>query len=322
MEDKWERGYLGGNKKRKRTIGTCTNKDYFATFRENIIVDDKDEKIQRPPRRSTIHLGLGNFSSFPCLRTSSVVEDAVIESIRSAKFNSYSLSVGIFPARTYICWAIAEYLCRNLPYKLLPDDVYITVGCKDAIDTILTILPYPGANILFPRTCYPCYIGQVDFCNVEVCYFDLLPEKGWEVDLDALKVLADENTVALVIINPRNPCLNVYSYRHLKKYGFPSVAEIAKELMIHVIAYEVYNCIVYGSNPFVPVGVFGSTVPVTTIGSILKSWMIPGMKTRLATSYCTRFFKSVGVEILAAQIAESIKSHLSISSRPATFIQV
>ncbi|KAH7533397.1 hypothetical protein FEM48_Zijuj04G0126400 [Ziziphus jujuba var. spinosa] len=283
MEDKWERGYLGGNKKRKRTIGTCTNKDYFATFRENIIVDDKDEKIQRPPRRSTIHLGLGNFSSFPCLRTSSVVEDAVIESIRSAKFNSYSLSV--------------EYLCRNLPYKLLPDDVYITVGCKDAIDTILTILPYPGANILFPRTCYPCYIGQVDFCNVEVCYFDLLPEKGWEVDLDALKVLADENTVALV-------------------------AEIAKELMIHVIAYEVYNCIVYGSNPFVPVGVFGSTVPVTTIGSILKSWMIPGMKTRLATSYCTRFFKSVGVEILAAQIAESIKSHLSISSRPATFIQV
>lgn len=116
--------------------------------------------------------------------------------------------------------AIAEYLSRNLPYKLLPDDVYITVGCKQAIETILTILSRPGANILLPRPCYPRYLGQANFCNLEVRYFDLLPEKGWEVDLDALKALADENTIALVIINPGNPCSNVYSYQHLKNVWF------------------------------------------------------------------------------------------------------
>ena len=51
-------------------------------------------------------------------------------------------------------------------------------------------------------------------------HYDLLPEKGWEVDLDVVEALADQNTVALVIINPGNPCGNVYSYHHLEKVCF------------------------------------------------------------------------------------------------------
>ena len=46
------------------------------------------------------------------------------------------------------------------------------------------------------------------------------PSKGWEVDLDVVEALADQNTVALVIINPGNPCGNVYSYHHLEKVCF------------------------------------------------------------------------------------------------------
>ncbi|KAI3504863.1 hypothetical protein L1887_26618 [Cichorium endivia] len=38
-------------------------------------------------------------------------------------------------------------------------------------------------------------------CIMQVRHFDLLPEKGWEVDLDAVKALADE---AIVLINPWN----------------------------------------------------------------------------------------------------------------------
>jgi tyrosine aminotransferase len=47
--------------------------------------------------------------------------------------------------------------------------------------------------------------------------FNLLPEKGWEVDLDQVEQLADENTVAIVLISPNNPCGNVYTYDHLEK---------------------------------------------------------------------------------------------------------
>ena len=45
----------------------------------------------------------------------------------------------------------------------------------------------------------------------------LYQKKGWEVDLDSIEALADENTVAMVIINPSNPCGNVFTSQHLKK---------------------------------------------------------------------------------------------------------
>lgn len=75
----------------------------------------------------------------------------------------------------------------------------------------------PGANILLPRPGYPMYESQAAFRNLEVRHFDLIPDKGWEVDLDSVEALADENTVAMVIINPGNPCGSVYTYRHLEK---------------------------------------------------------------------------------------------------------
>lgn len=115
--------------------------------------------------------------------------------------------------------SIAEYLSRDLPYELTSDDVFITSGCTQAIDVALAMLARPGANILLPRPGFPIYELCSAFRNLEVRHYNLLSQQGWEVDLDAIETLADKNTVALVIINPGNPCGNVYSYEHLKKVG-------------------------------------------------------------------------------------------------------
>lgn len=113
--------------------------------------------------------------------------------------------------------AIAEYLSRDQPNKLSANDVYITAGCTQAIEIIVSVLARPGANILLPRPGYPQYEARAAFDHLEVRHFDLLPEKGWEVDLDSVESLADHNTAAMVIINPSNPCGNVFTSQHLKK---------------------------------------------------------------------------------------------------------
>ena len=136
-------------------------------------------------------------------------------SIKLRLLSSFLISEFKFP----LIRAIAEYLSRDLPYKLTSDDVFITSGCTQAIDVALAMLARPGANILLPRPGFPIYELCSAFRNLEVRHFNLLPQQGWEVDLDAIETLADKNTVALVIINPGNPCGNVYSYQHLKKVG-------------------------------------------------------------------------------------------------------
>ncbi|WCJ30822.1 Tyrosine aminotransferase [Euphorbia peplus] len=266
------------------------------------IMDNLNKEDDRP----VIPLGHGDPSAFPCFRTTCDAEKAIVDSLKSAKFNCYSSTVGILPARR----AIADYLNQDLPYQLSPDDVFITLGCTQAIEVTIAVLSRPGANILLPRPGFPYYDALAVRFKLEIRYFDLLAEKGWEVDLEAVEALADENTVAMVIINPGNPCGNVYTHGHLK-----NVAETAKKAGILVIADEVYAHLVFGSNPFVPMGVFGSIVPVLTLGSISKRWIVPGWRLGwLVATDPNGILKKSGV-------IDSMINYLNISSDPATFIQ-
>ncbi|KAL4320000.1 hypothetical protein GQ457_18G014680 [Hibiscus cannabinus] len=262
--------------------------------------------LNKEDSRPVIPLGHGDPSHFPSFRTAAVAENAIIDSLRSAKYNCYSPTVGVSSARG----AIADYLSRGLPYTLSPDDVYLTIGCTQAIEIALAVLARPGANILLPRPGYPYYEACAAYNGLEVRHFDLLPEKDWAVDLSAVQTLADENTVAMVIINPGNPCGNVFSYQHLKE-----VAETARDLGVLLIGDEAYDNLAFGSTPYVPVRAFGSIVPVLTLGSISKRWIVPGWRLGwLVTSDPNGILRKSGV-------VESITGFLNISSDPATFIQ-
>ncbi|PHU12388.1 putative aminotransferase TAT2 [Capsicum chinense] len=256
--------------------------------------------------RPVIPLGHGDPSAFSCFRTTPIAEDAISDAVRSAKFNGYSSTVGILPARS----AVAEYLSQDLPYKLSPDDIYLTSGCGQAIEVLLNALARPNANILLPTPGFPYYEVWAGFTQIEMRHFNLLPEKEWEVDLNEVESLADENTVAMVIINPGNPCGNVYTEQHLKK-----VAEMARKLGILVISDEVYAHLTFGSKPFVPMGIFGSVAPVVTLGSISKRWIVPGWRLGwLVTNDPNGILKEHGV-------IDSILGYLNITCDPATFIQ-
>ncbi|BBH01734.1 Tyrosine transaminase family protein [Prunus dulcis] len=279
------------------TSATITIKGILSLLLQN--VDENDNK-------RLISLGMGDPTAYSCFHTTQVAQEAVVDAIQSDKFNGYAPTVGLPQTRR----AIAEYLSRDLPYKLTSDDVFVTSGCTQAIDVALAMLTRPGANILLPRPGFPIYELCSAFRHLEVRHFDLLQENAWEVDLDAVEALADHNTVAMVILNPGNPCGNVYSYQHLEK-----IAETAKKLRILVIADEVYGHLAFGGKPFVPMGVFGSTVPVLTLGSLSKRWIVPGWRLGwfVTSDPCGMFRKP--------KVVERIKKYFDILGGPATFIQ-
>ncbi|KAJ0432318.1 putative aminotransferase, class I/classII, tyrosine/nicotianamine aminotransferase [Helianthus annuus] len=271
------------------------------------VIADVKTNINQSDERPVIPLSIGDPSIFPCFRTPQVAQDAVVDALTSAKFNGCAPKGGLVQARR----SVAEYLSCNLPYKLSPDDVYVTSGAKQAIEIVLTALRRPDANILLPKPGYPAYEALSVINRLQVRHFDLLQEKDWEVDLNGLEAVADDNTVAMVIINPGNPCGNVFTQDHLKRV----IAETARRLGILVIADEAYGHLTFGSNPFVPMGVFGNIAPVLTLGSISKRWMVPGWRVGwIARSDPHGIFEEQG-------IVECIKRSLNANSDAATFMQ-
>ncbi|KAG6470499.1 hypothetical protein ZIOFF_071572 [Zingiber officinale] len=268
----------------------------------NVVMSEVREDGPRP----VLPLAHGDPACFSCFRTTSVAEEAIVDAVRSGNFNSYASTQGIVPARC----AIAKYLSRDLPHKLSPDDIFVTAGCSQAIEIVISALASPGANILLPRPGYPFYLARSAFSGLEARHFDLLPDKGWEIDLEAVEALADENTVAIVLVNPSNPCGNVFSHQHLAK-----VAETAKKLGILVIADEVYGHLTFGNVPFTPMAAFGKIVPVLTLGSISKRWVVPGWR--------LGWIAKCGPDGVFEhnKFVDNVRVLLNITTDPATFIQ-
>ncbi|KAK4255536.1 hypothetical protein QN277_008524 [Acacia crassicarpa] len=272
----------------------------------NIIVS-LINKLGKEDERPAIFLGHGDPSVFPSFRTTVSAEDAVVNAIRSGKYNSYCQDFqGLLPARR----AIAEELSRDLPHNLSADDVFLTSGGVEGIKSVAAVLARPNANILLPRPGFPEYQANASLYHLEFRLFDLLPEKSWEVDLQSVEALADHNTVAMVIINPNNPCGSVYTSHHLMK-----VAETARKLGIMVISDEAYATINFGENPFVPMGTFASVAPVITIGSISKRLFVPGWRLGwLVINDPNHILSKTGV-------VESLECCQRMTSDVATFLQ-
>ncbi|KAI4333639.1 hypothetical protein L6164_018419 [Bauhinia variegata] len=173
--------------------------------------------------------------------------------------------------------AIAEYLSCDLPYQLSSDDVFITSGCTQAIDVPVSLLVRPGANILLPRPGFPVYELSTAFRQVEVRHYDLLPEEP------------------------------LWKRIHLPSFG----EETVKRLGIVVIADEVYGHLAFVANPFV----FGSIVPVLTLGLLSKRRIIPGWRLGwlVTNDPCGTFRKP--------KVVERMNKYFDILGGPASFIQ-
>ncbi|XP_022561872.1 S-alkyl-thiohydroximate lyase SUR1 isoform X2 [Brassica napus] len=288
VERKTEKQTLNGGGSVWRFKGNRAAKEAASVSIKSVLSRLYDN-CSKDVKKTLLPLGHGDPSVYPCFKTSVDAEEAVAESLRSGAANSYAPGVGILPARR----AVANYLNRDLPHELKSDDIFMTVGCCQGIETIIHVLSCPKSNILLPSLIYPLYYSHAIYSQVEIRKYDLLPDQDWEIDLQGIEVIADDNTIAMVIANPHNPCGNVYTYQHLKK-----VAEMAKKLGIMVISDEVYKHTIYGENSFVPMGIFASIVPVVTLGSVSKGWLVPGWRIGwMAMHDPNNVFKATGVAL-------------------------
>lgn len=204
------------------------------------------------------------FGNFPVANESI---DAIKRALDVDNFGYYP-SAGMESARQ----AVAEYFTENSEEAVTASDVILTSGCSMALETCFRALANPGDNILVPRPCWN-YTTWLSGCKIEARSYNLDPEKNWDVDLKHMESQIDEQTKAILINSPGNPCGNVFSASHIL-----NILEIAERYRIPIIADEIYEQFAFPGVKYQSICSLSKNVPILTCGGLSKRFLMPGIR--------------------------------------------
>ena len=220
------------------------------------------------PNKSAISLSLGDPTVYRNLDPAPEVVEAVRESLMKGQRNGYGPSTGFIEARQ----AVADYV--SVPgAEITADDVILCSGCSCALDIAISTMASARQNILVPRPGFPIYTTLSAGQEIETREYNLLPNRDWESDLGHMESLIDENTAAIIINSPSNPCGSVFSIKHLK-----DILAIAERHKVPIIADEIYENFVFPGETYVPIASLTTTVPVLSCSGLTKRFLVPGWR--------------------------------------------
>ncbi|XP_036218286.1 tyrosine aminotransferase [Bactrocera oleae] len=226
-------------------------------------------KIKPNPDKPMIPLSIGDPTTFGNLRASDETMLAVQRCIESGKYNGYAHSQGHEEARR----AIAKYSAHQSAEEIKTENILMCSGCSAALEYCILALCDRGQNLLVPRPGFCLYQTLAEGLDIEIRYYDLLPERQWEADLRQLESLIDEKTAALLINNPSNPCGSVFSQKHLE--GF---LDICERNYLPIIADEIYEHLVFPGSKFLAISSLSKNVPILTCSGTTKRFLVPGWR--------------------------------------------
>ncbi|CAK9303392.1 unnamed protein product [Gordionus sp. m RMFG-2023] len=242
-----------------KRAGNCINP--IRVILENL-------SIQPNPCKPLVSLSQGDPSLYNLFPIHDEMKEAVINTVKSGKFNSYIPSAGLESARQAIA---NQYIEQGI--KIDWKNVFLTTGCTQALLWSIECLADKGDNILIPKPCFPIYKTFASMNGIEYRDYDLLPQNCWEINLDHLESLIDSKTKAVIINNPSNPCGSVYSKKHLLSF-----LKIVSKYNIPVISDEVYAHFVFPGQTYHSIADLTSTVPIIMCNSLSKRYIVPGWR--------------------------------------------
>nr|AQX17835.1 tyrosine aminotransferase [Lampea lactea] len=248
----------------------CKNKVPISPCAENTINPIRalvDNLVVRPnPDKQLLRLSIGDPSVFGNFNPPPQLFKAVSDNLQTSCYG-YGPAHGLEPVRA----AIATFYNTDSS-PITSEDVYVTSGCSDALRIAIDVLGSDKRNILLPKPGFSLYQTICGNRGIEGRFYDLLPHNDWAIDLEDLESKIDNNTAAILVTNPSNPCGSAFSVKHQL-----DIIKLADKHNIPIIADEIYKDMVFDgeSKSF---GELSVNVPVISCGGLAKRWLVPGWR--------------------------------------------
>ncbi len=183
-----------------------------------------------------ISLGIGE----PDFTTPWHITEAAIHSLEQG-YTMYTSNSGMLELRQ----ALASYLkgSYNLDYD--PEtELLITNGVSEGLDLAVRAILDPGDEVILPDPCYVSYDSCVLFSDGVPVYVPTNCDNEFKLRADEVEARITDRTKAILIGYPSNPTGAVMEMDDLAE-----IADVARRHNLLVISDEIYNLLVYGTEP-------------------------------------------------------------------------
>ena len=187
-----------------------------------------------------------------------------------AGITRYTPVAGTLDLRQKICEKF--HLDNGVDYT--PAEVIVSSGAKQSIFTALSVLLNPGDEVLIQDPQWLNYVAQVRYCGGEAVRVPTDLEHNFTMQPEAIEQRITPRTKALMINSPNNPTGSVMSRADMEQ-----IAAIAKKHDLLIIADEVYNTLLYGTEPYLSIAELpGMKDRCVVINSFSKSYAMTGWR--------------------------------------------
>ncbi len=233
----------------------------------------------------------------PDFDTPEHIKEAAVGAMR-AGWTHYPVTYGMPALRESIAGYHGKY---GVDWK--PSEVIVTAGSGQSLYASMAGTIDPGDEVVQLEPYYVAYHGLIEYLGAKEVPVPLLEEKGYRLDVEALKESVTPRTKMLIICNPSNPTGTVYTEEELA-----CVADVACENDILVLSDEVYNELIWDGRRHRSIAA------------------LPGMRERTIVSMSfSKTFAMTGWRLgclIADEAISSMIARMPIGFRVNTFVQM
>ncbi|HLF15820.1 MAG TPA: aminotransferase class I/II-fold pyridoxal phosphate-dependent enzyme, partial [Candidatus Thermoplasmatota archaeon] len=146
--------------------------------------------------KDSINMGLGE----PDYEPAPHIQEALREAVASGK-NHYGPSLGLPQLREALAHRIKDYRGEDVS----AENIIITTGATQGLMAVNQTFVDHGDEVLVPDPGFVLYPAQARICGGFPISYSLLPETGYQPDVDEIQTKITPRTKLLVINTPGNP---------------------------------------------------------------------------------------------------------------------
>lgn len=181
-------------------------------------------------------IGLG--AGEPDFNTPLEIIDKTYEAVKNGA-TKYTPAAGIPELKE----AISKKMMRDHLLKYETDEIFVASGAKHVLYNVFQALIDDADEVIIPSPYWVSYTEQVKLAGGVPVLVHTDETTSFKLTPELLKESITDNTKALMLNSPNNPTGMVYSKEELE-----ALAEVLEDTDIIIVADEIYEVLVYGTE--------------------------------------------------------------------------